>query len=148
MWRRMRTMLDGPMANGVLEARFEAYRALVSEDEISTDMTEWNDSSYSTNGSFNFVLDRRRNLLLGESDLPSSQTGVPRIVINELVHSPASGPDWIELTNTTSQSVDLSGWTLSGVDAVIPQGTVLLPDDFLILTRDCLLYTSPSPRDS
>ena len=145
VWRRMRTLLDGPMANGVLEARFEAYRALVSEDEISTDMTEWNDSSYSTNGGFNFVLDRRRNLLLGESDLPSSQTEVPRIVINELVHSPASGPDWIELTNTTSQSADLSGWTLSGVDAVIPQGTVLLPGDFLILTRDVAAFFDEYP---
>ena len=86
VWRRMRTLLDGPMADGVLEGRFAAYRALISETEISEDESTWNDSSYRTNSQFNLFVDTRRNHFLASNDLPTAQSAAPNIVINEIHH--------------------------------------------------------------
>ena len=83
------------------------------------------------------------------------------VVINELAHSPNDGPDWLELHNPTALAIDVSNWSVDGVNADIPTGTSIAPGDYLVLTRDvaefqteypsfqgtCLLYTSPSPRD-
>ena len=145
VWRRMRTLLDGPMADGVLEGRFAAYRALISEAEITKDEAEWDDQTYSTNSQFNGRVDTRRNLFLAASDLPSSQASAPGIVITEIVHSPENGPDWLELYNPTSQSVDLSGWTIDGVDLEMPGGTVLLAGEYMVATRDIAEFLAEYP---
>ena len=67
------------------------------------------------------------------------------VVINELAHSPASGPDWLELHNTTSVGVDVSGWTVDGVDAVLPAATSIAPNGFLILARDVPAFQAEFP---
>jgi len=60
------------------------------------------------------------------------------IVINEvLAHSHALDPDWIELYNTTTEPVDISGWFLSDSDGdlkkyEIPDGTVVDPDGYVV----------------
>ncbi|MBM2841983.1 MAG: hypothetical protein HW412_2511, partial [Bacteroidetes bacterium] len=40
--------------------------------------------------------------------------GIPRssVVINEVMYSPVSEPEWVELYNTTAESVDVKGWKL------------------------------------
>jgi hypothetical protein len=71
------------------------------------------------------------------------------IVINEFMASNTSGAtdeagemeDWIELYNTGSEPVDLTGWHISDSDwnifkFQIPDGTVLNPDSYLILWAD------------
>ncbi|HUU07258.1 MAG TPA: lamin tail domain-containing protein, partial [Thermoplasmata archaeon] len=62
------------------------------------------------------------------------------IIINEIYNThPNSSGDWIELLNTSSEPIDLSGWTLV-VDGVpiytIPDDTWLDPWEFLTLGYD------------
>lgn len=61
------------------------------------------------------------------------------VVINELLAHTDASPvgDWIELHNTTTTNIDLSGWWLSDSEAApfkyrIPDGTVLPAGGFLI----------------
>ena len=57
------------------------------------------------------------------------------IVISELHYHPASGDaEFIELHNTSHETVDLSGWFFSeGIYFVIPTGTVIPPRGFLVV---------------
>ncbi len=67
---------------------------------------------------------------------------MPRVVISELLwmgSSQSSSDEWIELRNTSSEPIDLSGWSLtklSGGNTVtmltIPSGTIALNGYFLI----------------
>jgi len=75
-----------------------------------------------------------------------------RVVINEINYN--SGPninsgDWVELHNYGNIPVDIGGWVFKdSVDAhqfVIPQGTVLKPDDYLVLVRDSLQFQQAYP---
>ena len=69
------------------------------------------------------------------------------LVINEINYSVKNsdgvedqGQEWIEIYNTTDQSVSLDGWKITaGVDFEFPNVSVE--------GKSCLLYTSPSPRD-
>ena len=143
VWRRMRTLLDGPMADGVLEGRFAAYRALISETEISEDESTWNDSSYRTNSQFNLFVDTRRNHFLASNDLPTAQSAAPNIVINEIHHS--GNVDFLELFNPTGSAVDMSGWTIEGVIDTVPGGTVVLPGGYAIFTTSIPDFTAEYP---
>ena len=64
------------------------------------------------------------------------------VVINELLaHSHDIAPDWIELYNRGSASVDLGGWTLSdSPDDLgkyrIPDGTVVEPNGYALFYED------------
>ncbi|MDW3176481.1 MAG: lamin tail domain-containing protein [Acidimicrobiia bacterium] len=145
VWRRMRTLIDSPMADGELEGLFDAYAPLVSSAEIVRDGQEWNESAYRTPAQINTEIDLRRGFFLNDSRLPASQGAGSGIVINELTHSPASGPEFLELHNPTSQSVDLSGWTIDNAGATLPGGTVMLPGDYLILTDNIPAYQAEYP---
>ncbi len=64
------------------------------------------------------------------------------VVINELMANPDSGqPDWIELHNTTNQTINLGGWFLSD-DAddltkyEIPQDTTIAPGGHIVFYQD------------
>ena len=135
VWRRMRTLLDSTLVDGELEGRFQAYRALISQSEIGEDQRAWDDGFYRTNANFNFEVDTRRNLFLASPDLPASQGANPGIVINEIHHSPNTGVEFLELVNPTSASVDMSGWEIPGLRAVLPPGTVILPGGYVVLTE-------------
>lgn len=75
------------------------------------------------------------------SDDSGTIPGDGAIVINELSANPLSGEsDWVELYNTTSQAIDLSGWFLSdSVDDLtkyeIAPGTLVRPHACLLLTE-------------
>lgn len=62
------------------------------------------------------------------------------IVINELMYDPISGNDddqYIELYNRSTNSVDLTGWTLSdAVSFTFPSNTVMVPDSYLVVARN------------
>ncbi|MCH8922193.1 MAG: CotH kinase family protein, partial [Planctomycetes bacterium] len=87
--------------------------------------------------------------LLGSPGGPDSgtQPAPGAIVINEiLTHSDDVSGDWIELLNTTSQPIDISGWYLSDEgdnlrkyrfrdDTMIPGGTVIGPGQFLVIDQ-------------
>ena len=54
------------------------------------------------------------------------------IVINEVLPAPSSGPEWVELYNTSDSAVDVSGWridddTPGGIQTTIPAGSIIAP---------------------
>ena len=67
------------------------------------------------------------------------------IVINEvLAHSHATSPDWIELHNTTAESINIGGWFLSDDNAddaakkkyEIPLGTTIAGGGYVVFYQD------------
>ena len=67
------------------------------------------------------------------------------VVINEvLAHSHGTGPDWVELHNTTGETVNIGGWYLSDSDRDDPnlmkyrigEGTVIEPNGFVVFYED------------
>lgn len=64
----------------------------------------------------------------------------PTVIVNELLPNPDgtdAGEEWVELVNTGTASIDISGWTLGDetnpVRHVFAAGTVLGPDGALVL---------------
>ncbi|MDB4987841.1 MAG: hypothetical protein JWN04_3019, partial [Myxococcaceae bacterium] len=88
-------------------------------------------------------------------DAGALDTGVPAdggvaarsVVINEVESSGGSPDDWIELYNTSSQAVDISGWGFRDNDDTHPlykiaSGTIVGPGAFYVL--DTLTATTPA----
>lgn len=68
----------------------------------------------------------------------------PQVSITEVMYNNRGGIDieWIELHNTTTQAIDISGWYLTDDDAypaegegsvTIPSGTILSPNEYVVL---------------
>jgi hypothetical protein len=66
------------------------------------------------------------------------------LVINEVMSHSNEGPDWIELYNTTSKPIDISGWFLSDNDRSEPNlmkykiadGTTIYDNDYIVFYQD------------
>jgi len=64
------------------------------------------------------------------------------VVINEIMYHPAAAPgevepEWIELWNTGSETLDLTGWAFTrGIDFRFPDGTTLPAGGFLVVAKD------------
>ncbi|MHC4095219.1 MAG: lamin tail domain-containing protein [Planctomycetota bacterium] len=66
------------------------------------------------------------------------------IVINEVMAHSNAGPDWIEIYNTTSESINISGWFLSDNNRDEPNlmkyriadGTTIDSNDYLVFYQD------------
>jgi len=71
--------------------------------------------------------------------VPASAAALPTVVINE-VESNADATDWIEITNTGTEAVDVSGWVLKDNDdtrtLAIPAGTSLAAGAYLAIDVD------------
>lgn len=64
------------------------------------------------------------------------------LAINEILYAPTTGdPEWVELLNRGTRSVDLRGWmigdeTVSGRRTVSAATRILAPGTYVVLTRD------------
>lgn len=74
-----------------------------------------------------------------------SGTGKGSIVINEIMFNPLTGySEWIELYNTTKDTLGLLGWCLSDVltsgtqDTIKTSSAVIPPKQYLVVARDTL----------
>ncbi len=74
------------------------------------------------------------------------------VVFNEInYHSPLNkdAGDWVELINASSQAIDLSNWRFrdsqNDTSFVIPQGTLISPDSFLVIYSNWDLFNSIHP---
>ena len=71
---------------------------------------------------------------------PPVPMSVPDVVINEIHYHPAGNSEeleeFIELHNHGSQAVNLGGWSFTGIEFVIPQGTVLAADGYVVIARN------------
>lgn len=149
LWRRLRTIIDGPMGDGVLEGQYATYYQSISVDEQQLDRNAWTavpglwaTPAQANNGR----IDGRRNAILADSNLPPSQSTTPNIVINEIHYNPADGGvEFVELFNPTSEAVDLSDWELDGVGLDFPGGTVILPGTYVIATEDIEAFSALYP---
>ncbi|MCB9210682.1 MAG: CotH kinase family protein [Ignavibacteriales bacterium] len=79
----------------------------------------------------------------------SKSAEYPSVVINEINYNSSSTfdtEDWIELFNNSNSDIDLSNWVLKDeLDTnifVIPEGTLLNSNDYLIISRDTLDFNS------
>ena len=90
----------------------------------------------------------------GTPGLPPLPAVTPRVVINEL--QATGSPDWVELYNPGSVSVDLSGYSLTDNDDprrfVIPGGTLLGPGAYRVFRNSEAVPANPDrlpfPLDS
>lgn len=70
------------------------------------------------------------------------------LVINEIHHNPAAGGvEFIELHSIHDETVDLSGYALSAL-LTFPDGTLIEPGGFLVVTADLSLFESVHPGTS
>jgi hypothetical protein len=119
--------------------------SLVVKDPFSTDPNVWGDKS-----------SWRPSANVGGSPGLDDTGQVPEIgdvVINELLaHSHAEAPDWIELHNTTGNTINIGGWFLSdnGDDLTkyeIVEGTIIEPNDYVVFYED-VHFGNPSAPGS
>ncbi len=75
------------------------------------------------------------------------------VVINEICYTSdtvLAGGDWVELHNTGSQYIDLSGWILKDSDPLheytIGPRTILEPGGFLVICRDLMGFETVYPQ--
>lgn len=90
-------------------------------------------------------LQQRLSWLDQEIGFPNSNcvsAMAPRITISEInynSHDTINTEDWFELQNLTSDTLDISFWTLYDDNEfntfTFPMGTYILPDSFLVVTR-------------
>lgn len=94
-------------------------------------------------------------VLLGGLLLFTSRTAVAanppaagEVLINEFVAAPSSGPEWIELYNTTGNDLDISGHYIDDVGGgggsprVIPASTIITAGGYYVLETSGLLNNS------
>jgi len=81
----------------------------------------------------------------GEVYFPCDST----LIISEINYksSPTSDAgDWFEIHSTSDTPIDVSGWSISdgGITGgyIIPSGTVILPNDYLVLAKDLTLFSA------
>lgn len=151
-YRRLRTLADQFLAPGHYENLWdsEANRYL---SDWNLDHAKWggNTPAKARSTFIASVQDRRTVIAQNTAPngpVPTSQSANPDIVINELQYAPSGGDkaEFIELYNpSATESVDLSGWVLSGVGLTIQPGTVILPHRYVVFVKDNVTFESTYP---
>jgi len=69
------------------------------------------------------------------------------LVINEIMYSPAiPGAEFVELYNNSSDfTFDLSNLRLNGLDYTFPEGSMIAPNNFLVLAEDLAAFNAAYP---
>jgi hypothetical protein len=153
-YRRTRTLADELLAAGRYEARIAELDARIAT-EAEMDRNAW--GQYGTAQTLaeatelivNSYLPRRRQHLLvthqAAGEIPAAQSPQPSVIINEIMYRPAGDTtaEFVELYNPSpDEAVDLSGWRLLGVGLTLPGGTVILPQDYVVVVRDDVQFRS------
>ena len=69
---------------------------------------------------------------------------VGQVVINEIMYQPSvDGADFIELyNNSLTNTFDLSGWELGGLNYSFPAGSLIKPNNFLVLAANRSMFSA------
>jgi lamin tail-like protein/CotH protein len=72
-----------------------------------------------------------------------------QVVVNEIMYNPGSHDareEWVELLNTSSTNVNLSGWTISGgIDFAFPTNTTIGAGQYLVVAAHLPTFSSKFP---
>lgn len=155
-YRRLRTLLDELLVEGHFEARIDELVPLITDDAES-DRLKWGQYGVAQTLAqavailkADYLAVRRVHLFQThrvDGEIPEAQSADPPIVITELMYNPYVDPndptavgadrEFVELYNPSpGEAVDLSGWQLVGAGLVIPAGTVILPQSYLLVASD------------
>lgn len=153
-FRRLRTLMDQQLVEGRMESRMAEIVATLEPEASMDAVQEWGQqgASQSVSSAVGVLetdyLDPRRDHLFEthsacNAEIPPAQVPAPRVVINEIMYGPPGGGqfEYIELYNpSATTAVDLSEWRIDGAGLSLPPGTVILPDDFLLVVRNDVLF--------
>ncbi|QDT02979.1 CotH protein [Rubripirellula lacrimiformis] len=144
-WRRIQTLADRYLGTDQLIDRRAEVIQQIGATNSTLEFQKWGRSDiYSSQywvDDWQTSIDTRRANFAAESRMPGSATGTANVVINELHYNPADDDaEFIELFNDSSESVDLSGWSIDGIDLTIDFGTVLLPNQYVVFTDNYLQF--------
>ena len=72
------------------------------------------------------------------------------VMVTEIMHRPAqAGAEYVELFNRSPNlTFDLYGWQFDGLDFVFPGGSILGPNQFILLARNTYLLSAAFPVSS
>ncbi len=133
-FRRLRTLADQLLVPGKYEDQFDAMVAPYAAENDALQVPAWGSPTMSIwRTIFGKGLDDRRSTFalntMPFGELPTAPKATPTVVINEINYAPAGtgNTEFLELTNTSDESVDMSGWVIDGIGLTIQPGTVLLP---------------------
>ncbi len=92
------------------------------------------------------------DLNIGQPVDPCGSTLQDDVTISEInyhSHDTLNTEDWFELQNLTPETLDVSFWTIRDRNEfntyTIPMGTVILPDSFLVISRNADLFSGINP---
>jgi len=121
----------------------QQYSNLASGDSItaSTIMNSLPSGNYQIISKVVYALDEKpeNNELIKSFNVFPPGNNYNDVVINEIMYSPSTGePEWVELLNTTNQSINLGGWRFADTSSGVILGSllepILGPNDFIILS--------------
>lgn len=146
-WRRMQSIVDKYLPGDQLVNRHEELLQQIGATNSALEFAKWNRNDVFANrfwqAEFNQAVQLRREAYAAETRMPGTASGNYNIVINELHYNPLDGDaEFIELTNNSNESVDLSGWTIDAVGLKIAYGTVILPGQSVVFTDNLLRFKS------
>lgn len=174
--RRIRTLMDTFLKpqgtapeDGYFEPKVGELLELIDpepgESDADRDLAKW--GNWGNNDTMRQATDRiideflpgRRANLYGRvalGELPEAQPADASIVFGQVEFLPASGvqdEEFVELVNTNSYAVDISGWTLEGgISITFNGGTVIAPGQSLYVSPDVTAFrrraTSPAGAES
>ncbi len=133
----------------------QAYSNLSPEDSIiaTTTLNSLTAGEYQIIASINFAEDQNpaNNILIKQFTVVPPGNDYNDVVINEFMYAPATGePEWIELYNRTSESINLKNWKLSDASTsvvITTQDLFLNANSFIVISRDATItnfYSIPS----
>jgi chitodextrinase len=148
-FRRLRTLADVYLTPGRYEAQWDAItQPYLADWALETAKWGGRDATLARTKFLQGLTDRRQ-LVADNSGpgkpIPPSQSPAPSVSINEIQYAPAQGQaaEFIELANpSTSESVDLSGWTIEQLGLTIQPGTILLPGARVVFVKDDPVFRS------
>ena len=144
-WQRLQTLVDTYLSTDYLINRRAELVAEIGETNSDLEFEAWGrDNIFQSDffvNDWQENIDLRRSVFAAESRLPGSSVDSPNILINELHYNPAGDDaEFLELYNTSEQAVDLSGWSIDGVDLAIAPGTVILSGEYMVFTDNDIQF--------
>jgi hypothetical protein len=145
--RRLRTLVDKVYTNNQIDARLDELNDPYLADQ-ELDNIKWPKSNpwYTVenlkNTSF-FQARRLFNVYLDEGfGLPKSQTDAEReqVYIEEAIYNADTANEYIKISNNANTAVDISNWTIEGIDYEIPAGAVVPANGSIYILRNDMGY--------